>query len=151
MCSKASESPLGVIACLCRGHARVAVMTTADFDTAAAIPDPALCYQGDCEKMTGRARPCPIHDVPSARNVGAEHYLQGWLLELCNLRVVAIILEAVNAGATLVLTGPGSLVDPSYRGFGATLESETGARNANAEGKTLGPVLVEIAAKWSDQ
>ena len=21
-----------------------------------------LCYEGDCAKMTGRARPCPIHD-----------------------------------------------------------------------------------------
>lgn len=22
-----------------------------------------LCYEGDCAKMTGRARPCPVHDV----------------------------------------------------------------------------------------
>lgn len=22
-----------------------------------------LCYEGDCAKMTGRARPCPIHDA----------------------------------------------------------------------------------------
>lgn len=23
----------------------------------------ALCYEGDCAKMTGRARPCPVHDA----------------------------------------------------------------------------------------
>lgn len=24
-----------------------------------------LCYEGDCAKMTGRARPCPVHDAPA--------------------------------------------------------------------------------------
>lgn len=29
-----------------------------------------LCYEGDCAKMTGRARPCPVHDAPAQT---AEH------------------------------------------------------------------------------
>lgn len=29
---------------------------------------PLLCFEGDCSKMTGRARPCPTHDAPRPRD-----------------------------------------------------------------------------------
>jgi len=32
---------------------------------AQATTNALLCYEGDCAKMTGRARPCPIHDAPA--------------------------------------------------------------------------------------
>lgn len=32
-----------------------------------------LCYEGDCAKMTGRARPCPVHDAPAQAVEPDEH------------------------------------------------------------------------------
>ena len=61
---------------------------------------------------------------------------------------VACIFDAIRNGGTLVLTGPNSVVSPSDRQFGATLEDASGQRDANAVGNELGDVLVGLVRSW---
>ncbi len=67
---------------------------------------------------------------------------------LPTLRVLVQIIHAVNEGATFVLAGPDPLGSP---GFGANLESSTGARHADAYGAHLSTVLQQLVDKWSKQ
>lgn len=115
--------------------------------------DCTLC--GDA--LPSHAAECPIGVALQLRDTepppAAEMFLQGWLLEPENLRVVSSLFDAVNAGATLVLTGPDVVRFDSAKkqSFGASLDSTTGARYQDAYGPHLGPVLAELARKWSAQ
>ncbi len=62
--------------------------------------------------------------------------------------VLGFIFNAVDAGGTLILTGPNSVVSPHDRMFGGTLEDASGDRSAHAYGATLGEVLVGLVASW---
>ncbi len=57
------------------------------------------------------------------------------------------LISAIAAGATLVFAGP----TESGGTFGATLESATGARCANAYGRNLRDVVVELIREWQGQ
>lgn len=59
---------------------------------------------------------------------------------------IAILLDAVAVGATLMLTGPDLL--SGDRNVAGQLESMSGATYANAEGTSIGPMLVELARRW---
>lgn len=105
-----------------------------------------LCFEGDCAKMTGRARPCPVHDVdPSERYRVALNVLATFGSE------VATLLAAVDGGATLVVTGPDPLGNSNSPRIGASIDSITGARHADAYGASLVEVLGELANKWRKQ
>lgn len=56
------------------------------------------------------------------------------------------VLCSVAYGATLTLRGPSSLGGGRFM---AQLESETGARYAEAESDNLAHALVELAKRWS--
>lgn len=56
------------------------------------------------------------------------------------------ILDAVDGGGTVVLTGPDLL--SRVRNYGVRIESSTGARFADAYGPELGAVLVEAVKIW---
>lgn len=65
------------------------------------------------------------------------------------LRTCLDLITAINGGATLVIAGPDvSAPGPVARTFGATLESRSGARCANAYSIDLRSTLVELMREW---
>jgi len=61
---------------------------------------------------------------------------------------MACIFEAITQGATLILTGPNSVVSPSDSKYGATLEAASGDPDAHAMGNSLGDALVGLVRAW---
>lgn len=59
---------------------------------------------------------------------------------------ICTLLAAVQAGATLVLTGPDPL--GSSQRFGATIESATGARYVHGTDRELSRLLSDLAKQW---
>lgn len=65
---------------------------------------------------------------------------------------LGVLLQAVAGGATLILKGKPLLQPADLRHpipLIGRLESETGAKFCQASGQSIGPVLVELAEKWS--
>jgi hypothetical protein len=62
-----------------------------------------------------------------------------------------LVFDAIRAGATLVLTGPQSLVSPEDPKFGASLEDRSGEISANAYGNELTDTLVALATDWQKE
>lgn len=98
------------------------------------------------ETLPAHAAPCPIAKALRQRETQPPAVDAEGLPKL----PLSILLEAVMCGGTLVISGPGSIA-PSPQAantFGASLESETGARHAHSVGATLAQVLSDLAQKW---
>jgi len=68
------------------------------------------------------------------------------------LRACLDLITAINGGATLVVAGPDRTnLGPIARTFGATLESVSGARCANAYSTDFRTVLIELMREWQQQ
>jgi hypothetical protein len=92
----------------------------------------------------------PVANAPPLKNIEPWSPASHALGELAVMGSdVATLFAAVDAGATFVITGPDPLrSDRKIPRFGATLESHTGSREANASGDSLVAVIADIAAQW---
>lgn len=61
---------------------------------------------------------------------------------------VASLLAAVDAGATLVMTGPDPLGSTAAPRFAGSIESNGGAREAHATGAALLEMVAGLATAW---
>jgi hypothetical protein len=97
-------------------------------------------------------KPWPCTDAAPARGIVVENCTIEASHALGELAVmgsdVATVFAAVDSGATFVITGPDPLMSTRAPRFGATLESHSAAREANASGESLIQVLAEIARQW---
>lgn len=95
--------------------------------------------------------PLALHAGFICRGCGAE-YPQACLAD-CPRQpdAIGVLMQAVAGGATLVLKGRPLLQpkDAPPIPLEGRLESETGARFAQVTGASIGPVLAELAEKWS--
>ena len=62
---------------------------------------------------------------------------------------LAKMLEAVRNGATFVLTGPDPFGPKNAPRFGASIESTSGARHADAYGENPSVVFEQLVAEWA--
>jgi hypothetical protein len=62
---------------------------------------------------------------------------------------LAKVLEAVRNGATFVLTGPDPFGPKNAPRFGASIESTSGARHADAYGEDAAVVFEQLVAEWA--
>ncbi len=78
-----------------------------------------------------------------------EHGEDSWST---TLRACLDLISAIDGGATLVVAGPDRTGQgPVSRTFGATLESVTGARCANAYATDFRTLVVELLREWQQQ
>lgn len=104
--------------------------------------DPPRCSQ--CGRLPPlHAKHCPTITLAEvSRTAAALSELAGIGSDVCTL------LAAVQEGATLVLTGPGSHDRRGAPRFGASLESADGAREAHAMGDDLPRLLGDLVKCW---
>ena len=102
--------------------------------------DPPRCSQ--CGRLPPtHAKDCPKVAAGSITAIKLEmHGAEG--------EAMICIFNAITEGATLILTGPNSVISPSDNKFGATLEDATGEIDANAYGTSLGDVLIGLVTEW---
>jgi hypothetical protein len=87
-----------------------------------------------------------VVDTAQRRRISAAlNELAGMGSDICTL------LEGIQGGATLVITGPDPLGRSDVPRFGASIESATGAREAHAMGSDLPRLLSDLAASWVKQ